>query len=185
MMARPKTKRPMATIRQAVKLYIDGVKMDVIAEKFGVTQPTVSYWVKRHGKTMFGRKYTKSKRQRGRRMDLVPNERDAEIVRQVHVGIPAIRLAEQYGIKRQRASYIAKTWRERGYVPEHIFKTGQVVAFDGDPSRFVIQSIDGPTGTVLQTFNGSQRLDPAVKIENFKWFAAGRLCKVVDDTTKC
>ena len=58
MMARPKGKRrPMKEIAQAVKMYVRGDLMTDIASRFGVTQPTVSYWVRRYGDKFSPRKF--------------------------------------------------------------------------------------------------------------------------------
>ena len=193
MMARPKGKpRARKDIRQAVKMYIDGVKMTEIATKFGVTQPTISYWVKRHGKSISGERYLKARRKQGRRQDEAPNERDKEIILKIMLGVPAAHIADQNGLSRARASFIVKTWTNRSYKPPMPFKVGDVVKdYQDSPSRFLIQEVrDYKRGCVLQIVgliseeNGFGRLEPARKIDNFRWYAGGCLCEVVNDTAK-
>jgi len=190
MMARPKGKpRAMKDIRQAVEMYIAGEKMDDIAEKFGVTQPTVSYWMKRHGKSLGHDRYIQSIRKQGRRQDAEPSERDQEIVCKALMGVPAAQIAKNKGITRARASYIFKTWVSRGYRPPVPFKVGQVVTDQpGSPSRFVILEVYGHEGgRVVQTVGlvGKDtfgRLDKPVEYDDFKWYFRGKLCEVVNDT---
>lgn len=189
MMARPKGKpRAAEDIRKAVEMYIAGDKMNDIAAPFGVTQPTVSYWMKRHGKRIGKKRFIDAQRKQGRRQDEEPNDRDKEIVYLASLGVPASHLALQNGVSRARASYIIKTWLGRGYVPPPIpFKVGQTIK-DGpkSPSRFIITEVNGTIGTVLQT-HGLLPNDTFGKfaeprqIKDFHWYVGGELCEVVND----
>lgn len=190
MMARPKGKpRAMRDIRQAVEMYIAGAKMTDIAAKFGVKQPTVSYWVRRHGVSLGSKRYVASIRKQGRRQDKVPNDRDKEIMFRAMMGVPASHLAAEKGITRARASFIVKTWLKRGYTTTSLFKPGQVVCdIPGSPSRFLVKEVNGTTGTVLQLVGLNEdetefvKFDPPREIKDFRWFRCGNLCEIIDDT---
>ena len=179
----------MRDIRKAVALYIAGEKMNDIAAKFGITQPTVSYWVKRHGKNMGDGHSAITMRKRGRRRDKVPCDRDKEIVFLAALGVPAAHIGKEYGFTRARASYIVKTWLSRGYVPPPVpYKAGLVIRkSDDDKERYLIKEVNGPTGTVVKivgmladkTFG---RLNPPRELKNFRWYSGGQLCEIVDDT---
>ena len=128
-------------------------------------------------------------RKQGRRQAVEPNERDKEIVYHASLGVPASHLALTHGITRARASYIVKTWLRRGYVPPPIpFKVGQVVK-DGEksPSRFIITEVNGTTGTAIQTHGlideetGFGKLPEPRTVKNFRWYAGGELCEIVND----
>lgn len=176
MMARPKAKRPVKDIRRAVELYICGSKMQDIADMFNVTQPTVTYWVKKHGKSMFGKTYEKSVRSQGRRTDEVPNERDKNLIYKAAAGVPVTAQAKELGISRARASYIVKTWIDRGYTPPIFCVPGQVIT-DGN-NRYTVIEPGWQKGKVVQTHDQSGKIEP-VEIENFKWYRNGALCEVV------
>lgn len=184
MMARPKGKpRAMKDIRRAVNMYIDGVKMDDIAAQFGVTQPTVTYWMKRHGESLGRAKFIQSKRKQGRRADTTPGERDADICLKVKLGVPAAQMGTQHGITRARASYIVKTWDKRGYAPVNPYKAGQVIKYGTRPERYVIVELIG-----FKRFKGLQVVDvdgnrpsPA-KETNLPWYFQGELAEVASDT---
>lgn len=145
MMARPKGKpRPMKDIRQAVAMYVAGTRMKDIADTFGVTQPTVSYWVTRHGDLpMVGGKLPA--RRKGRRTMQKPNERDAGIISAVNLGVPAHVVVKWVGMSRQRVNHILKTWEKRGYKPDQPYKVGSVIshAKSGNPA-YKIVSIPRP-----------------------------------------
>jgi hypothetical protein len=127
------------------------VPVDVIAAEAGVTQPTVSYWMKKYGKTY--EKYGKgefTRRTRGRRKETEPNDRDKEIVYLSSLGMPAAHIAEKHKMKRSRASFIIKTWRERGYVPPAPpYRAGDIVQF-ADVAVYHLDSITD-TATAVAT----------------------------------
>lgn len=189
MMARPKGKpRAMADINTAVEMYTAGDRMTDIADRFGVTQPTVSYWMQRYGLAIGGRSFVRSKRKQGRRPDVVPNERDQEIMLWASLGMPASHIAQRVGITRARASYIIKTWSKRGYTPPAVFRPGQIIkdAPDSD-SRFVVITANGTSGAVSQTHGlltcGKKfgKLKTPRHFEKFPWYSGGELCEVVHD----
>jgi transposase len=168
----------MRDVKAALESYIAGEKMTVIAARYGVTQPTVSYWVKRHGKSMAGKRYLMSKRKQGRRRDTEPNERDKKIILFALLGVPVVRIANAYGVSRSRANFIIATWDERGYVPENMFKPGQTImrpAPGSDERYTVLEVSDFKTGKVCSN------AEPDAVIENFPWYASGKLCEIVDD----
>ena len=111
---RPKGARPREQIVAAVKAYVAGELMDDIAARFGVTQPTVSYWIAKHGQRYGGAKFVR--RKQGRRADTSPNERDMGILFKAVNGVPLASIGRDYGLTRARVSYILKTWRQRGFV---------------------------------------------------------------------
>lgn len=185
MMARPKGKpRAMKDIRQAVKMYIDGVKMDDIAAKFHVTQPTVSYWMKRHGEDIGKGDFIQAQRKQGRRAETAPNERDAKIMTLVALGVPAAKVGQDHGLARQRAWFIVKTWTDRGYKPAQPYKVGQVLKYGNRPERYIIQEITEFSKCRALQIVGveGQRMEPAVEVKDLPWFFQGELAEVVSDT---
>jgi len=173
MMARPKGKpRPMKDLKQAVEMYIAGIKMTEIAAKFGVTQPTVSYWVKRHGNTLGKDRYWKAVRKQGRRQDKVPSDRDRDIVMKALMGMPVSHIGVAMGMTRQRSSYIVKTWLERGYQPPLPFKNGQAIKIGED--RYTVKKIIGHSGGTVIDANGEE-------LDAFLWYQNGKLCEAADE----
>lgn len=178
MMARPKGKpRQMRDIRKAIEMYIGGTRMRDIAAKFHVTQPTVTYWCKRHGETMFPGKYMTAVRKQGRRAEAEPNDRDKDIIFKAAAGVPVIKQAKDLNISRARASFIVKTWIERGYTPPMMFSAGQTIT-DGK-NKYLIVTADWQHGKVVQTHNEHGKIEP-IEHEEFRWYRGGELCKVVE-----
>jgi transposase len=119
MMARPKGKRPEAEIRSAIEEFMAGEKLNAIADRYGVRQPTVSYWIHKWGEAFFPGQF--KLRKQGRRKDLAPNKRDQNIMRMVVEGKSSGQIAMKYAISRTRVAAICKTWGSRGYkVPEEV-----------------------------------------------------------------
>ena len=128
-------------ILTAIKRYIKGDLVSDIAESCHVTQSTVSYWIGRYGH-LYGDGYTP--RTRGRRKLTEPCERDKDILYLHSLGQPAATIARKYKMMRARASYIIKTWGERGYVPPlPPYKVGDIVRFDG-VTELRLDKINGP-----------------------------------------
>ena len=111
---RPKVARPREQIVAAVKAYVAGELMDDIAARFGVTQPTVSYWIAKHGQRYGGAKFVR--RKQGRRADTSPSQRDMAILFKAINGVPLASIGREYGLTRARVCYIVKTWGRRGFV---------------------------------------------------------------------
>jgi hypothetical protein len=165
----------MADIRQAVERYIAGDKMNDIAAHFGVTQPTVSYWVKRHGLTIGAARYKKALRHRGRRMDKEPSKRDQEIILFSALGVPFsdIIKGKGYEVSRARIGYIVKTWKKRGWVPPLPFKPGQIVKTCG--REYIVKKVhDHKSGLVFDRVT-------AEEIDNFEWYQNGAICEIINE----
>lgn len=185
MMARPAGKpRAMADIREAITMYKANVKVADIAEKFGVTQPTISYWVRRHGSSIGGKSF--KVRKQGRRKNDAPCARDAEIMQMAGMGVPQVVLARILAVTRSRVSYIVKTWTKRGFQPEVPFAVGQTVK-RGDGHYVILEVYGLEGGRVLQTHglvDGQlAKLKIQQEIVDFTWYKDGLLSEVVDDAT--
>lgn len=188
MMARLKAKsRDTAAIFRAVEMYTQGKKVVEIAELFNVSQPTISYWVKEHGKKLFGSQF--KSRSQGRHQDETPSDRDKDIILQVLMGMPCVRVAEQQKpeLSRARISYIVNTWINRGYKPPMPFKPGDVIG-DGGIAQYLVLSTneDYKSGTVKQVvaWDENKKVARNIKdgptIEEFRWYAGGQLCGIVN-----
>ena len=125
MMARPPGQRPRAVIKLAVARYMDDELVQTIASDLGVKQPTISYWMKTHGRKIGGRLFRR--RHQGRRIEEAPGARDAEIMSLADCGMPISKIGERFGLSRQRVDFIVQTWTERGYKPVQKFKVGDIV----------------------------------------------------------
>lgn len=111
---RPKGRRPREQIIAAVKAYVAGELMEDIAARFGVTQPTVSYWINKFGQQYGGTKFFR--RNRGRRAEISPNTRDMTMLFKAINGAPLASIGREHDLTRARVSYIVKTWGQRGFV---------------------------------------------------------------------
>jgi len=111
---RPKGNRPREQIIAAVTAYVGGELMDDIAARFGVTQPTVSYWVNKYGQECGGAKFVR--RKQGRRAEVAPDQRDMRILFKAINGSSFAAIGREHGISRARVAYIVKTWRQRSFV---------------------------------------------------------------------
>lgn len=126
MMARPPgSHRSKAVIQEAVKRYMSDELVETIASDVGVTQPTISYWMRRYGKDMGGTGF--KRRSRGRRLAEVPTGRDQDIISLRDCGVPIRFIGKMFGLARQRVNFIVKTWAERGYVPVPKFEVGDMI----------------------------------------------------------
>lgn len=121
---RPKGARPREHIIAAVKAYMSGELMDDIAARFGVTQPTVSYWIAKHGQRYGGAEFVR--RKQGRRADASPSVRDMAILFKAINGVPLASIGREYGLTRARVSHIVKIWGQRGFVVRSPKSPGEV-----------------------------------------------------------
>lgn len=113
MMARPKGVRDFEQIRSAIDEFMAGEKLTDIGERRGVSQPTVSYWLRKWGLKLYPTTFRL--RKQGRRKDTVPNRRDQKIIKMIVTGRTFGEVAKKYGISRTRVAAIVATWGERGY----------------------------------------------------------------------
>jgi transposase-like protein len=111
-LARPTGKRDENEIKEAIQSFLDGEKTEAIADKHGVTQPTISYWLHKHGKRLFGDKF--KLRKPGRPPMAKPSRRDKEILSMRADGRTMSYIAGEFGITRSRVSKIIETWKGRG-----------------------------------------------------------------------
>lgn len=112
-MARPKGKRDFEQIKSAIEEFMAGEKLVDIGERRGVSQPTVSYWLRKWGPKLHPTTF--QLRKQGRRKDIEPNKRDQKIIKMIVTGRTFGEVAKKYSISRTRVRAICATWRERGY----------------------------------------------------------------------
>jgi uncharacterized protein YjcR len=115
MMARPPGHRDDKEVRQCIEEYAHGAKQKDLADKFGVTQPTISYWISTFGAQVMGEKF--KFRQQGRPQKKEPSDRDKAIIAAVAQGAKYADLSEMYGITPTRIGAICTLWVGRGYRP--------------------------------------------------------------------
>jgi len=113
MMARPKGKRDEAEIKSAIEEFMAGEKLTDIAERRGVSQPTISYWLRKWGTHYFPAQF--KLRKQGRRMATEPTARDKKIMKAIASGRTFGEVAKKHGISRTRVAAICETWASRGY----------------------------------------------------------------------
>src|ERR1044072_3567689 len=108
-MSRPKVATPMEVIESALEDYTNrSLLVKDIAAKYGVTEPTIVYWVMK-----FGEERGIELRGPGCRPRAVPTVRDRRILRRASE-VPYDIVAEEFGTTRQRIGRIVSIWRERG-----------------------------------------------------------------------
>jgi hypothetical protein len=112
MMARPKGKRDVAEIKSAIEECMAGATLTSIAERRGVSQPTISYWLHKWGKVYYP---TFKLRKQGRRQAVVPTKRDQRILKAIASGRTFGEVANKHRISRTRVASICKTWADRAY----------------------------------------------------------------------
>ena len=105
----------MQQIRQCIEEFAHGATQKSLAEKFGVKQPTVSYWVHAFGTQVLGPKF--KARKQGRPQLKEPNARDKKILARVAAGERYSDLAKVFGISSARIGSICTLWVSRGYRP--------------------------------------------------------------------
>lgn len=115
MMARPTGHRDEAEIRQCIEEFAQGAKQKDLATKYGVRQPTISYWVRAYGKKVMGTKFRF--RSQGRPKLSQPSDRDKEILRLVAEGSRYSDIARKFGISDSRVGAICDLWVKRDYRP--------------------------------------------------------------------
>jgi hypothetical protein len=115
MMSRPPGHRDEIEIRQCIEEFAHGAKQKALAEKFGVKQPTISYWLHRFGKKFMGPKFRV--RKQGRPKLPEPSARDKEIIAKCAAGLSFSDAATEYGITPTRVCAICNLWVRRGYRP--------------------------------------------------------------------
>lgn len=186
MMARPRgPKRSKKVIAEAVKRYMANEPVDDIAKDIGVTQPTVSYWMKRYGKLFGNRRFRL--RTQGRRKNLEPCDRDKQILFLHSLGVPAAKIAREYGFKsRARASFIIKTWRERGYTPQAPpYAVGDIVRFAGVADYRLDEITDNTRGVAtllaeyIPTEDRWHYVEKGVVSNPFYFYRDGQLAEVI------
>lgn len=112
-MARPKGKRDFEQIRTAIDEFMAGEKLVDIGDRRGVSQPTVSYWLRKWGPKLHPTTF--KLRKQGRRKETEPNKRDQKIIKMIVTGKTFGEIAKKFGISRTRVAAIGTTWRNRGY----------------------------------------------------------------------
>jgi Mor family transcriptional regulator len=114
-MSRPPGHRDDREIRQCIEEFAHGAKQEDLAAKYGVTQPTISYWVNTFGEKVMGKKF--KFRKQGRPQQKEPSARDKDIIAAVAKGTKYAELAAKYGITTARIGAICSLWVGRGYRP--------------------------------------------------------------------
>lgn len=170
MMARPNGRRDEAVIKTAIDRFMRGDKLDDIAETAGVKQPTVSYWLRKHGLKLYGKGFRL--RKQGRRKATQPNSRDKDIMKKLAAGMPTTVLADDYGLSRTRIAAICNTWIARDYKAEPLFRTDDVIKHRG--RTFRVLAVTGATHGQVMDLGTKQ------KIELFHWWQDGVLAKRVE-----
>jgi len=95
MMSRPPGHRDQTEIRQCIEEFAHGAKQKDLAEKFGVSQPTISYWIRTFGDAIMGKKF--KFRKQGRPKLKEPSQRDKDILKSVAAGTKYGDVAAHYG----------------------------------------------------------------------------------------
>lgn len=113
MMSRPPGHRDETEIRQCIEEFAHGAKQKDLAEKFGVSQPTISYWITTFGEKFMGKKF--KFRKQGRPQLKEPSQRDKDILVAVAKGEKYSDIAIRYGITSARVWSVCNTWVGRGY----------------------------------------------------------------------
>ena len=113
MMSRPPGHRDQTEIRQCIEEFAHGAKQKDLADKFGVSQPTISYWISTFGEAVMGKKC--KFRKQGRPKLKEPSQRDKDILVSVASGEKYGDVAARYGITHARVWSICNTWVKRGY----------------------------------------------------------------------
>jgi transposase len=115
MMARPTGRRDELEIRQCIEEFAHGAKQKDLAKKYGVRQPTISYWVHTFGEKFMGPKF--KVRKQGRPKLTEPSDRDKDVISLVANGATYKVVTDKYGLSSARINEICTTWTERGYRP--------------------------------------------------------------------
>ena len=121
-MSRPKIPTPEHIIEQALDDYTnDSLLVEDIAKKYGFTEPTIVYWVKKYGERRGIKLHG-----RGCRPRAIPTVRERQILRRA-TEVPYHIVGSEFGVSRARVGKSVTTWKERGWVEPLTFKVKDII----------------------------------------------------------
>ena len=137
-MPRLKGRRSNSILAAAIKDYMAGDPVKLIAQRFEVSQPTITYWAKKFGSRFGGPGFVL--RSQGLRPDKEPTERNRQILEMADL-YSQVHIAKLFGLSRERISTIISTWKERGLPIPCRFHVGDTWCF-GDGNVATIARVD-------------------------------------------
>lgn len=148
-------------VDKALADYQASVPLKSIAERFNVSPATLTVWAKKAGIPLRGR---------GRNPHTAPNARIAAIL-EMAKRVPLDEAGKQFGITKQRVSYIVKRWSEKKPPGASPFKKGDTIVWRDKYYHVIEPGIESGavkelnTGRTILNFNWNSGGKPAVKVK--------------------